>query len=435
MNKEQKLSSSPQFEFVHHTMPNGLQVVISPDRIAPVAAVNLWYDVGSRHERYGRTGFAHLFEHLMFEGSTNVKSGEHMRVVQEYGGSVNGTTSSDRTVYTETVAVEQLELMLHLEADRMGGLLDAVTQESLDKQRDVVRNERRQRYDDQPYGTAHERLYALLFPEGHPYHHLPIGSMEDLAAAALEDVHEFFRSFYAPDNAILSIVGDVDPDAAIELVSRHFDHIPPCAAIPDAPDAKLETPLEAPVRVEMKEKVPASAIFMGYRLPTGGEPAFDPLMLAFGVMSAGRSSTLHRKLVRAELAQQAAASIDSRVVGASVGSMIGLARQGVSVSQIEEVFQGEIARLAESGPTPVELLRAKAMIERQWLDGLSSLEGRAAALSQETAFFGDPGRINDHLRRINEPGAEDVRAAVKQYLFEQHPAVVEYAPLVEEVAA
>lgn len=209
-----------------HRLANGLRVVLSEDHLTPVAAVCLWYDVGSRHEVKGRTGLAHLFEHLMFQGSKNVSGNGHFELVQGAGGSLNGTTSFERTNYFETMPTHQLELALWLEADRMGSLLAALDDESMENQRDVVKNERRQRYDNVPYGTAFEKLTALAYPEGHPYHHTPIGSMADLDAASLEDARAFFRTYYAPNNAVLSVVGDIDPEKTLAWVEKYFGTIP-----------------------------------------------------------------------------------------------------------------------------------------------------------------------------------------------------------------
>lgn len=209
-----------------HRLANGLRVVLSEDHLTPVAAVCLWYDVGSRHEVKGRTGLAHLFEHLMFQGSGQVKGNGHFELVQGAGGSLNGTTSFERTNYFETMPAHQLELALWLEADRMGSLLTALDDESMENQRDVVKNERRQRYDNVPYGTAFEKLTALAYPEGHPYHHTPIGSMADLDAATLEDARAFFRTYYAPNNAVLSVVGDIDPEQTLAWVEKYFGSIP-----------------------------------------------------------------------------------------------------------------------------------------------------------------------------------------------------------------
>lgn len=213
-----------------HRLANGLRVVLSEDHLTPVAAVCLWYDVGSRHEVKGRTGLAHLFEHLMFQGSGQVKGNGHFELVQGAGGSLNGTTSFERTNYFETMPTHQVELALWLEADRMGSLLAALDEESMENQRDVVKNERRQRYDNVPYGTAFEKLTALSYPEGHPYHHTPIGSMADLDAATLEDARAFFRTYYAPNNAVLSVVGDIDPEQTLAWIEKYFGSIPSTTA-------------------------------------------------------------------------------------------------------------------------------------------------------------------------------------------------------------
>ncbi|MDQ1446512.1 MAG: hypothetical protein QOI20_2976 [Acidimicrobiaceae bacterium] len=429
------MSEFKPFEFVHHTLDNGLQILVSPDRVAPVVAMNLWYDVGSRHERPGRTGFAHLFEHLMFEGSTSVGTGEHMRTVQDAGGEVNATTSSERTVYIQTVPVEQLELMLYLEADRMAGLLDGVTQECLDKQRDVVKNERRQRYDNQPYGNGHERMAALMYPVGHPYHHLPIGSMEDLTAASLEDVHEFFRTYYTPDNAVLSIVGDVDPDAAIELVAKHMGHIPQGSGQPEAPSGELDAPLAADTREVLREKVPAAALFLGYRLPSLGDPVLDHLTTAASVLDNGRASVFQRRLVQGEVAQNASVSINRRVAGASECMVTAIGRQGTTAETLEKIIREEFQRLAVDGPSELELQRAQSMRQRGVLDRLTSLEGRAEELCRSTTLYKDPNRINTLVDRIWATTVADVREAVEEHLVNQPAAVLEYEPIAKEVAA
>ena len=220
-------------------LANGLRVVVHTDHTAPLVAVNIWYGVGSRHEQLHRTGFAHLFEHLMFQGSRQVSGTEHFSLLQGVGATLNGTTSFDRTNYYETVPSHAVDMALWLEADRMGSLLESVNQECLDNQRDVVKNERRQRYDNVPYGTAFERIFAGAFPEGHPYQHMPIGSMEHLDAASLEDVHEFFTTWYAPDNAVLSLVGDITASDAVALAEKYFGGIAAKGGFPAARDGSI----------------------------------------------------------------------------------------------------------------------------------------------------------------------------------------------------
>src|SRR5918992_1691726 len=221
-------------------LDNGLLVTLSEDHTAPIVAVNLWYHVGSANERLGRTGFAHLFEHMLFQGSADVAANEHFELVQRAGGTLNGSTWLDRTNYFETVPSHQLELCLWLESDRLASLLPAMTQEKLDNQREVVKNERRWSVDNQPYGTWDEKIQELVYPEGHPYHHSTIGSMEDLNAASLEDVSEFFATYYAPNNAVLTVAGDFEPDAAMAMIERHFGPIPTNPDLPPPPDMRVE---------------------------------------------------------------------------------------------------------------------------------------------------------------------------------------------------
>ena len=232
-------TSVPDVMFSDQRLDNGLRVIVAEDHLAPVVAVNLWYDVGSKHEVEGKTGFAHLFEHVMFQGSRHVAKAEHIALVQAAGGTMNGSTWLDRTNYFETLPAHQVDLALWLEADRMATLLDALSQENLDNQREVVKNEKRWSYDNRPYGSFQEKLQGHLFPAGHPYHHSTIGSMDDLDAASLEDVSEFFRTYYAPNNAVLSVVGDVDADHVRAAAERFFGAIPANPNIPPLGDLSL----------------------------------------------------------------------------------------------------------------------------------------------------------------------------------------------------
>ncbi|HEX2706095.1 MAG TPA: pitrilysin family protein, partial [Candidatus Lustribacter sp.] len=266
-------------------LPNGLRVVVSEDHTVPTVTVSLWVGVGSRHEVAGRTGFAHLFEHLMFQGSRHVASGEHMSALMAQGSRLNATTWFDRTNYFETVPKGALELALWLEADRHGYLLDALSQENLDNQRDVVKEEKRQRYDNVPYGTALIDVYATLFPPGHPYHHATIGSMEDLDAASLDDVHAFYRRYYGPSNSVLTLVGDVSSDEAFAAVERYFGDLPASAEPPAGPGPQLE-PLPEPARLERRQAVPASRLYLAFRLPVDATPEFYAAALAIDAIAA-----------------------------------------------------------------------------------------------------------------------------------------------------
>ncbi|MGH3437436.1 MAG: M16 family metallopeptidase, partial [Sciscionella sp.] len=348
------------YPVAEHRLENGLRVVVSTDHAVPAVAVQLWYDVGARHERANRTGLAHLFEHLMFQGSTNVAPVEHFSLLQAAGATLNGTTGFDRTNYYETVPLGALDMALWLEADRMGGLLDALTQAGLDNQREVVKNERRQRYDNLPYGTAWERLFAALFSPAHPYHHMPIGSMRHLDEVTLSDCREFFRTYYAPGNAVLAIVGDVEPEDALARVQRYFRAIPPGPAVPAAVDGSVG-PARGEVRQEITEDVPSDAVYYAYRLPVEGSDGIEAADLAIRVLGEGASSRLTRRLVRRDqLAQSVSFSAMRLIGGVSVGTVVARAAQDVDAARLAEVADEEIAEVAAHGVTAAELERAKA---------------------------------------------------------------------------
>ncbi len=408
------------------TLPNGLRVVVSPDHTVPNVTVNLWVGVGSRHEQAGRTGFAHLFEHLMFQGSRQVRSGEHFEALMAQGARLNATTWFDRTNYFETVPTGALELALWLEADRHGHLLDALTQENLDNQRDVVKEEKRQRYDNQPYGTALVDVYAATFPEGHPYHHPTIGSMEDLDAASLEDVHAFFRRHYAPDNTVLTLCGDIEPEAGFTLVERHFG---PLTARSEAPRADLDQlePLAAPVRVERREDVPNDRLHVAFRLPVDGTDDLVAATVALDCLGGLSSSRLVRRLVRRE---QTAVGVHATAWGLVDGVSLGFAvldvASGADPADLEAALVEELERLGREGPTAAELEASVAQEERAWLSALASQEERADLISRSTLLHDDPEVINTHLDRVREVTADRVREVTRRWMRPENRAVVVY---------
>ena len=412
-------------ELTLHTLGNGLRVVVASDRSAPAVAVNIWYNVGSRHEEPGRTGFAHLFEHLMFQGSEHVASGEHFRLLQGSGASLNATTSFERTNYFETVPAGALELSLWLEADRMAGLLAALDQANLDNQRDVVKNERRQRYDNQPYGTAWEHLFRLTFPPGHPYHHMPIGSMEDLDAATLDDAAGFFRRHYMPGNAVLSVVGDVDPDEAVRLAGRYFDRVP-AAAAPAQPATEPLGPLAGPARMELDETVPSPALHSMWRTAPDGTAAADAADLALEILAGGGGSRLASRLIRRdELARGVHGGLSRFVRADSSATLVVRARAGADIAAVEAALDSELRLLAEDGPSDEEMTRAIAMKEREWLDETSDFGGQADQLSRFATLFGDPGLAATATTRLGEVTAGQVRQAARE-LLPEHAARVIY---------
>src|SRR5688500_9166123 len=403
------------YPIVQHSLANGLRVISSPDHIAPSVAVNLWYDVGSRDEEQGRTGFAHLFEHVMFQGSAHVVSGQHIALLHAAGAVVNATTWFDRTNYFETLPTGGLDLALWLEASRMGTLLDALTQENLNNQREVVKEEKRQRYDNVPYGDVMELLNTLTFPPDHPYGHTTIGSMEDLDAATLEDVHAFFRRHYVPNNAVLSVVGDVEPDDAFERAEIYFGQLRP-GAQPAKPEADPLQPLSGAPRTETSGKVPADAVYLSWRLPARGSLVFDALDLAFSILGHGQTSRLHKQLIRrTEHAESTGASTMGLIGGNSFGFAYARARDGISADQLEQETVEVIDKLINDGPTEDELRRAKAQFERHWLHELARVDSRADALGEYATLHDDPTLINSRIAEVTAIDGEDVQEAMRQW--------------------
>ncbi|GAA4153035.1 pitrilysin family protein [Actinomadura keratinilytica] len=406
-----------------HTLGNGLRVVVCEDHVVPLAAVNIWYGVGSRHERAGRTGLAHLFEHLMFQGSANVAEGEHAALLESAGATFNASTSFERTNYYETVPVSHLELALWLEADRMGTLPAALTQANLDNQRDVVKNERRQRYDNQPYGTAFERLCALTFPDGHPYAHTPIGSMEDLDATTLEDCAEFFATWYAPGNAVLSIVGDVDPDEALAAVERYFGGLPAGPQTPPARPGDLG-PLTEIKAEAVAEEVPSPAYFAMFTLPSDGGADVEAAELAVDILGGGSGSRLYDRMVRRD---QIATEVWAGVTRLASGPSLALVEAiGPDTDRIAEVLDEELARFAEQGPDADETARATAQAERGFLEQTETVTGLANALSQNATQFGDPGRVFTAPERAAAVTAEEITAMARRWLAPGARTVLTY---------
>jgi predicted Zn-dependent peptidase len=390
----------PAVEFTDTRLANGLRVIVAEDHLAPVVAINVWYGVGSKHEVPGKTGFAHLFEHVMFQGSRHVAKAEHIALVQAAGGTMNGTTWLDRTNYFETLPAHQLELGLWLEADRMATLLDALSQENLDNQREVVKNEKRWSYDNRPYGSWQEKLQGHLYPPEHPYHHSTIGSMADLDAASLEDVSEFFRTYYAPNNAVLSIVGDVETAEALAAVQRYFGAIPPNPDIPPLGDLSLPPRLGREIRETVHDRVPLPRVYLGFRAPAYGDPRLDALDVAGQILAGGKGSRLHKRLVREErIAQDTALFTLGFVGGASVCAGWVTARPGVPIERVEAAFVQELERLAVEPVSDDELARAFALIEADELGALQRVEERADRLSMYATLFDDPGLINRMLTR------------------------------------
>ncbi len=425
---------TPRVPFSEERLPNGLRLVLAVDHVAPVVAVNIWYNVGSKHETPGKTGFAHLFEHVMFQGSRNVAKAEHIALVQAAGGTMNGTTWLDRTNYFETLPSHQLELALWLEADRMGTLLDALSQENLDNQREVVKNEKRWSYDNRPYGSWNEKLQAHLYPPEHPYHHPTIGSMEDLDAASIDDVSTFFRTWYAPNNAVLAIVGDFDPAEARAWAERYFGGIPANPSFPTLGDLSLPLTLGGEIRETVPDRVPLPRVYFGFRAPAYGDPRFDAMELAGQILAGGKGSRLHRRLVREEeIAQDVVAFSLGFTGGASITAGWATVRPDVEIARVEAAFLEELDRLAHEAPSDDEMARARALIETEELGALQRVEERADRLAMFATLFDDADLINRQLERYLAVTAEQIREAAAEVFQPANRVVLTYVPITGDV--
>ncbi|HEX3107962.1 MAG TPA: pitrilysin family protein [Thermoanaerobaculia bacterium] len=413
-----------------YELANGLRVVLNEDHSAPLVAVNLWYHVGSKNERVGRTGFAHLFEHMLFSGSQHVGNNEHFRYVQSVGGVLNGTTFFDRTNYFETLPSNYLSLGLWLEADRMGFFLPALTQEKLDIQREVVKEERRQRYDNVPYGTAFERLLNLAYDPDYSYHWPTIGSMEDLQAASLDDIREFFATWYRPDNCTLTLVGDFIPSEAKHLIDQYFGDIAPGGSFPQF---TLE---RQPQNFERRETFPTRVqlprIYRLYHLPKMGTPEWIHADLLTTILSADKASRLERALVHEkQIAQDVAAYV---LPTESTGMLLlqATSKEGVPIETIEQAVDEEIARVVSGGITDDELTRAKNRAEIEYAHQVENYDSRADLIGMLATYFDDPMILQTWLEPYRAATAADLAAVAKNFLVPENRATSLFVP---EVAA
>ena len=413
-------------------LDNGLLVTLSQDNTAPIVAVNLWYHVGSANEREGRTGFAHLFEHMLFQGSEHVGANEHFELIQRAGGTLNGSTWLERTNYFETVPSNQLELALWLEADRMGALLPAMTQAKLDTQRDVVKNERRWSVDNQPYGTWWEKLPALAFPSSHPFHHSLIGSMEDLDAASLEDVEQFFRTFYTPDNAVLSIAGDFDSADAKALVKKHFGDIPPGKGKPPLEGLDLPGHFGETLRLEVEDDVSLPRLYLAFRSPVFGSEGYYAASVTGAILGMRQGSRLYRSLVRErQIAADASAFTFDLAKGTDLLIVDVTARPETSAEKLEEEVEREIENLIKGGVSDEEVQRAVALIQTDMVTAMQSASERADRISMFATLLGDPSLVNEQAARYNAVTTERVNAFIRERLGPENRAKLIYVPRVQ----
>ena len=410
-------------------LDNGLFVTLSEDHTAPIVAVNLWYHVGSANEKMGRTGFAHLFEHMLFQGSAHVGSNEHFELIQRAGGTLNGSTWLERTNYFETVPSNELALALWLEADRMGELLPAMTQEKLDTQRDVVKNERRWAVDNQPYGTMLEKMQELVFPASHPFQHSLIGSMEDLSAASLDDIAQFFATYYTPDNAVLSIAGDFDPAQARSLINEYFGPIPSGKGKPPLPPMDLPPVFGRRLREVVYDNVSLPRLFLALRSPVFGSDEYYSASVTAALLGLRKGSRLQRALVRErQIAADAGAFTFDLAKGSDLLVIDVTARPEIPVAQLEEEVEREIDLLYREGVSKEEVERAIALIETDLVASLQSAGERADRLSMFATYFGRPQLINEQAGRYRAVTVESVNALVSERFGEDNRASLIYVP-------
>jgi zinc protease len=403
----------PSLTYERYTLPNGLEVILHEDHSVPLVAVDTWYKVGSGDERPGRTGFAHLFEHVMFMGSENVPEGQLDVMFEGAGAQINGSTTQDRTNYYEELPSNALPLALWIDADRMGWLLATMSQSKLDVQRDIVKNERRQSYDNQPYGRASETISAALYPPDHPYSWPVIGSMADLSAASLEDVTEFFRRWYAPNNATLSIAGDFDPAEAKALVQKYFGPIPRGPAI----ERRTTVPpprIRSDTFLVLEDRVQLPRVYYAWDSPPFYKPGDAELDLIARVLAGDKSSRLYKRLV---YEMQIAQDVNAGQASGRLGSTFRIqftARPGQDPSALARIVDEEIARLVRDGVTDKELQAAKNSFLAGFLDGMASVLGKADQLNQYAYFLGEPNSVQFDADRYAKATAADLQRVARE---------------------
>ncbi len=421
----------PKIDFEKYTLDNGLQVILHEDHSTPLVTVNVWYHVGSKDEKPGRTGFAHLFEHMMFQGSEH-QPGEYFEPIQKIGGDANGSTSEDRTNYWENVPSNYLELAIWLEADRMGFLLPAMTQEKLDNQRDVVKNERRQGLDNQPYYRSEEYLLEALYPSNHPYSWMVIGSMEDLTNASKEDIEEFFKQYYTPNNASLCIAGDFDSVQAKKLVQKYFADIPP--GPPIARLQKWVPTLEEEKRIIMEDRVSLPRVYMAWHTPPYYAPDDAELDILSSILSQGKASRLYKSLVYDKQIAQEIWSYQASNEIASTFRIVATAKPGHTLEELEKEIERQLEIIKSTPPSEEEVTEAKNSYEASFFRSIQyvgGFRGKADQLNEYNIYLGDPGYMEKDLARYRKVTPADVQRVAKTYLDAERRVVLHVVPFGE----
>jgi len=419
MTKAQKAGN---INFIEYDLNNGLHVILHEDHSTPIVAVDIWYHVGSKNEEAQRTGFAHLFEHMMFQGSAHVGKAEHFLYIQKAGGMLNASTTQDRTNYFEVVPSHQLELVLWLEADRMMSL--NVNQENFDNQREVVKEERRWRYENRPYGTHWEEMFARAF-KVHPYHHIPIGSMEDLDAASLQDVQAFFNKYYVPNNAVLAISGDIDRTQTKRLVRKYFGQIPRGNTHIQQPTV-VEPPQTQQVHDVIYDNVQLPAVYIAFHIPQEGSPEYYPLDLLSEILSAGKSARLYQSLVYEKRIAQSVNAFSYAMEHPGLFYISSIVAPGRTPEVVEKAIVEELDKMKNETVSERELDKAKNQTETSIVNNRQSVLGKADELAHYYTFFKNTDEINHQLERYAQVTREDILEVAKKYLTTENSTVLYY---------
>jgi zinc protease len=414
----------PRLQYEIRTLPNGLTVILSEDHSAPIVHVQLWYHVGSKNERRGRTGFAHLFEHLMFKGSKNVAPDAHTSFLARIGGQSNASTTVDTTIFWETARAQYLPLMLWLEADRMASL--RIDRDTFAREREVVKEERRMRVENQPYGRLAEIIYDRTFTV-HPYKHQPIGTLADLEAASVDDVREFYRTYYRPDNATLTIVGDFDAPQAAALVEQYFGRIPrPAAAIPR--DIPAEPAMTGERRVTVHQAWPLPVVVVAHHVPRDGDADSYPLLMASKILSDGHSSRIVRTLVQESGIALTAFATNATVEDPGLFFAVAVVQSGHTTTQAERALVGQLDRLTTEPVSPHELQRARNQFARDYIVGRETNEEKAAQLAHAVVIHRDARTADGEFDTIMGVTAADIERVARKYFTPANRLVLTVMP-------
>ena len=417
-------ATAQKVTFTEHKLKNGLRVILSEDHSAPTYSISVTYNVGSRDERDGRTGFAHLFEHMMFQGSENIGKGEHFIIIENNGGGMNGSTNADRTEYHETLPANQLDLGLFLEADRMKSL--AITQANLENQRETVKEERRQRYDNQPYGLTFDTLFDVSY-DNFAYKHSTIGSMDDLNAATLKDVSEFFKTYYAPNNAVLTLVGDFKTAEALQKIEKYFGSIPSQPA-PKPPDTS-EPPQKGERRKTLEDPLAQVArLDVSFKIPPGNTPDWYALYVLGEILSTGQSSRLYKNLIRdKQVAVQVGAGTFERR-GPSLFLVDAFITPGKDPKEVEKLINEELERVKNELVTDAELQKVRMAVKRSKAEQLEGTLSRAQSLGEYAVFYNDPNVVNTGNDKLMAVTKEQIQKAARTYLTDNNRTVLTTIP-------